>query len=174
MSTSIPEANTLVNQDEAEKITLPPIVAPELAAFRNLSGAAKVHFAEDDADPFVTGPCPAWCDEGDHPVVADGNQQNHRSRSLNVPFKSLPGIEGHNGSTTLAHFQVSLKSPARAVNSKLPWVQLKRVSDTAGNNTLQRVSVGHLTPREARALANALNMAANLADPDSEFEAARA
>lgn len=174
MSTSIPEANTLVNQDEAEKITLPPIVAPELAAFQNLSKARQVHFAEGDADPFITRPCPAWCTEDEHSVVANGREQNHRSEALGVPFKSLPGIEWPDGSATLAHFEVSLKLGARAVNDGPAWVQLKRFTGSEETKKPQRASVGHLTPREARALAEALNVAANLADPDSEFEAAGA
>lgn len=158
---------------------LPPIVAPQLAAFTRLVDAGGCTFDVGDADPFITQPCPPWCytgrdsedDAPEHIIETSNAERQHNSRPIVIPMQTLWG-QRFDRRVYLGHVEVSLEAPATRKAHVTPWVLMTKETLRKGTDELCIAEVFRATPDEARALARALLAAADLADPDGEFDTA--
>jgi hypothetical protein len=158
----------------ATPTTRDDVVAPELAAFRaaveTTRGTDTVNVSS--ADPFVTGPCPAWCAyDGNHAVEPHPGRRMHESDDITVPAENLIGINDgpFQGDVTLGHYTVHLRADAGS-RVRLPDIVVERHTANADRTRMDTMPVAqYLSPRTARALATALLAAADLAAGPDEW-----
>ena len=155
------------------------IVEPRLARFTALADATRRAWIIRPRDRVRRwdGTCPAWCrHKVDYPDAPHTNERlTHTSEPVViVPPAPRAGTEFHDGSMAVTHFEVSvyasLEPGARA------RVQLGRRGwqyNANGEEVFELSRLAWLYASDAREMAAALLAAADLIDPDGEFEAAR-
>lgn len=162
----------------SQSIALPPAVAaPNLARFNALADTENDRpwlLKVGEKDPAWDGTCPSWCvgQAAEQHLIDERGYTEHRSRPIPVGMHRARVSKVDNGAhLRAAHFEIAM---AQGVTDLRPVIEFTHDSFRgarevgAWGNWL----LGNLYPGEARELAEALLAAADLADPDGEFEAA--
>lgn len=163
------EAKGEITIDQPEtKLALPKVSAPELARFNALAGdtVAPWIFPKGATDPFHTT-CPAWCEVERHEVEEGYGSDLHMSRPIPVLLSQGHMWSYPSGKVGVSHYEISLAR--RVCSSGVSWIRVATEDLYSGEPKLKHRL---LRPAEARELARALLAAADLSDPDSEFEEA--
>ena len=162
----------------SQSIALPPaVVAPNLARFNALADTENDRpwlLKVGEKDPAWDGTCPPWCvgQSVDQHLIDDRGYTEHRSRPIPVGIHRARVRKVDNGAHLRAtHFEVAM---SQGVTDGRPVIEFTRDGFQAAREVGEWGNwlLANLYPAEARALAQALIAAADLADPDGEFEAA--